>query len=301
MGIKRLFIRTLYKIIDKDSYRFIAKPFAIGLPSAVLACYKIDSLRQNIPNSVFLWIDDHVIPIVLCYFLVPFVVGVEDWIKKQAPSYSDNLSSDAQSLLLKAINFPVEKKMNRFLSELNSKEQYTTASQIFQKITKPEQQLAEITRSIHIFFTAFSSFYTKDEIDFTTVLFKMRDNLPIESWCCFPEGNEPIPELLKDPTTLAAYTANLKKMVIIEDIAKEKTLSKSKISKHCPTEEGSALCYPLRVGTTIPLVLRVTANKSFFKMENRVAYEKILEHFKKRILIEYALSELKNHVSKKST
>jgi hypothetical protein len=126
---------------------------------------------------------------------------------------------------------------------------------------------------------------------YLTVLFKMENNLPVDSWCYFPESNRPVPELLQDSTSLAAY----------EDIAKERISSTSKISKNCPTENGSAFCYPLKVAADVPLVLRITANKSFFKIENKVIYGKILEHFKKRILIEYALSELKNHVSKKAT
>lgn len=172
---------------------------------------------------------------------------------------------------------------------------------IFLAITSPDRQLAEITRAIHVFFTGLASLEQEKDIEFTTAIFKMIDGIPAESWCYFPESEKPEQNLLNDPMSLAANTAkNGGKMIVIEDIEKEKRKRKSQISKHCQTEKGSVICYPIRNGHTksLPLVLRITANKAFFSSDKEILYEPILRRFKTRILIEYALSELKNYGKK---
>lgn len=301
LKIKSLSIQALSRIFENNWYRFLAKPFMLALPSATLACYKIEPLKDKIPGDVITWIDKEVVFLVVGLFMVPLLVGIEDFIRKLAPAYSNNLTSDGQSILLRALDYPVDKKMNHFLSVLRSAKDSMTSGQVFQAITQPDKQLAEITRAIHIFFESLAKLQD-EQIDFTTVLFKMDDGSPVEGWCYFPESKRPEQNLLNDPKSLAANAAkNNGRTIIIQDIEKERKKPKSQISQHCPTEKGSAICYPIKSTHTksIPLVLRITADKAFFSSDNKVLYEKILDRFSKRILIEYALSELKNYASKK--
>lgn len=292
-------IKILFSIIENNWYRFAIKPFALAMPSATLACYKLESLKKIVPETALSWIDEHAGLVVLGYFLVPVVAGIEELVRKKAPTYADTLPSEGFGLLLKAIDYPVDKKMNRFLTELGTIGSAFTSGQVFQKITDPDRQLAEIVRAIHIFFDSLSKASGLGDIEFTTALFKMVNGVPVESWCFFPEASMPGQNLLKDSRSLASCAAKSGKMVIIQDIEYEKKRKDPRISKHCQSDKGSAISIPITSPQIkgVPLVLRITADKAFFSEDKRVMYKKTLELFKKRILIEYALSELKNYAS----
>jgi len=104
-------------------------------------------------NTTFInWIDKYTGFIVVGFFLAPVLVGIEALIRKKAKAYSNNLPAEGLNLLLKALDYPVDKKMNRFLSELNSANNRLTYGQVFQRITQPEKQVAEIIRAIHMYF-----------------------------------------------------------------------------------------------------------------------------------------------------
>lgn len=298
-------LRVAYKAIDSSFYLFAVKPLIMALPSATIALYKWPSAKGILSPAIFQWIDENIFIVVTGYFLIPLFVITEDFIKKKAPAYFVELSAEGQNLLLKSLNLPVDKKMNRFLLFLKEhSNQKLTPGQIFKDITNPDVQLAEIIRAIHLFFEGYAKLHNRKTINFTTVLFKIKEGRPVESWCYFPEGNRPNDELLNDSTSLAAQTVKENRMIIVEDIQKEKEKiknnKKSKISANCQQEEGSELCFPIRLTAknTIPLVLGVTASECFFLVENSVLYENILETFRKRIIIEYTLSEMKSHVSK---
>lgn len=200
-------------------------------------------------------------------------------------------------LLLTALEEPVNHKMDRFFSELNTGGNRKDAGEIFSRITDPQKQLAEITRAIHVFFEGWAKSSNDKKIDFTTTIFRMNGSVVLDVWTYFPQSQRPEAELISDFNSLAVYVANSKKLTIISDIEKEKRKRKRRISQYCVLDHGSALGYPISTGHTkgdIPLVLRITANKGFFTEDHRDLYIQILENFKKRLLIEYALSELKS-------
>jgi len=222
----------------------------------------------------------------------PFYVEIQD------SEYFLDLSGDGALLLLTALDKPVEIKMDRFLSTITSKTSNQNLSFIFNKITRPEKQVAEITRSVHIFFEGISKIGRTEKIDFVTVVFVMKNNLSVDARSYHPQSELPQKNLIEDKNSLAANAAREGKIIIIPDIEREARRGKaSQISRHCTSEQGSALCFPISSGHIkggVPLVLRITASKPFFNKKNRLVYIDLLEMFKKRILIEYALNELKN-------
>jgi len=289
--------RLLGSIIQSYWYKFFIKPPALALPSVTLACYKIESVNAVIPPEIIKFIDDKILFVVAGLFLVPVIAGLEDIVKAKSSKYSDDLSTEGLFLLLAALDSPVDKKMDRFLIALNSRKNKKDPADVFNTITEPKKQLAEITRAIHVFFVGWSKIFYEEKIEFVTVVFRMKSNLAIGAWSYYPESEIPEQKLIEDTDSLAANAVEQRKIIIISDIEKERKRKNSLISKHCLTEEGSAICYPISTGHTkgsIPLVIRITTNKPFFKKENRLIYKQILEKFKKRILIEYALSELKD-------
>lgn len=304
---KSVWILWLQSLFDRDLYSF-AKPLLVALPSALIGCYRIDSIRQRSPDF-FAWIEMHLPGIALGYIAVPVLVGLEEWVKKQSPKYGNNISSKGVALLLRALDSPVDTKMNRFLSMLALVgDNQISKTDVFQTITDPDKQLAEIIRAIHLFFDGYSKLAdAKAEIEFTTVLFKMSNSVPVKPWCYFPECNRPGEGLLNNRGSLAANAAKANngsgKTIIVENIEKEKRKTKSLISKNCASEHGSALCFPIKsnhVSAKVPLVLRITTNRPFFLEHKKVQYEEVLKRFEKRILIEYALSELKSYVTESS-
>lgn len=290
-------VKQLGWLIDCFFYKLIVKPVVLGTPGGILACYKLPVLRSKIPPDAIQFVDKNIGLIVLGLFIVPAFAGLEDFVKSKSKEYSDDLSSELLFLLLTALDAPVSQKMDRFFSELNSGANRKDPREVFARITSPEKQLAEITRSIHVFFEGWAKNFSEKKIDFTTTIFRMESGIGADVWSYFPQSQRPESDLIKDCESLAAYTANLKKMVIIPDIDKERKKRKKRISGYCVLESGSALSYPISTGHTkgeIPLVLRITANKPFFTDDHFDLYKEILEHFKKRLLIEYSLSELKN-------
>ena len=300
---KERVFRILDRILEAPSYKRVIKPTLIAFPSAAILCYQIPLIKTHLPQFIWTWLEKHVILLAGIYLLLPIFVGLEDFIREKARIYSDILPPDGQSLLLKALDYPVLKKMDRFLSALRPSKlnKFQSAGDIFREITQPDRQLAEIIRSIHNFFEALAALQNMPDANFRTVLFKMARKIPVESWCCFPESELPVQGIIYDKTCLASHAVKRKKMIIIEDIKKEKKSMRSRVSRYCESEEGSALCYPIecRHINTIPLAIRIVSDKPFFKSSAKNLYEEILERFKYRILIEYGLSQLKNYTREK--
>ncbi|MGD7033482.1 hypothetical protein [Methylotuvimicrobium buryatense] len=295
-------VKAYLAVIRSFLYKILVKPVVLALPSAVLAIYKIDSAKNAMPPIIIEKIDAHIVIIVFGLVIVPILSSFEDFIDSKSSKYDDNISTEGLFLLLSALDSPVDKKMDRFLTALNKSTCATSPGKIFNKITEPEKQLAEITRAIHILLEGLYKIENKDKVDIVTVVFRMKNNRSRDVWSYYPESQIPESDLISDQKSLASYSAKNKRMTIISDIKAEKKKKNRKISEYCNLEEGSAICYPINTGHTkeIPLVIRITANKQFFDEEKREIYIKVLEVFKKRILIEYALSELKDRATDKA-
>lgn len=293
---KTALIIVLGSIIEHGIYKFGVRPLVLGLPSATIAFYKIEALRGKVPPELLVWLDEKALWFVVCYIILPIFVSLEDLVKQLAKKINAVISQEVYALLLGVIDKPVEKKMNRFITFLaqNGDKKHSPAH-IFNKITQPEKQAAEIVRSIHTFFDGFSKILGENDIEFQTVLFKLENNIAKQSWCYFPESSPPEKALLGDNASLAVFSAKERKMIIIEDIASEQKKATPRISKNCTSDRGSAICYPVRYiqTNTVPLVIRVVANKPFFEIKKRSYYNDVFKRFEKRILIEYSLSELK--------
>lgn len=300
----------LYKllnfIISSVVYKFIFRPLLLGLPSFVITAYKIEVLYKSISLSsfnFFPFVEEHALVLGLSYLVLPVFVSVEDLIRIKAKNHCDTLSAEGLSFLIKAIDKPVEKKLNRFISFLKQQksDKITSPEDVFNTITQPDIQIAEIIRSIHILFEGIPSLLEQknDDIEFYTTLFIMENNVPVKSWCFFPESDPPSDILYKSTDSLSTHACEQKNTIIVSDIAKEKKKKKSRISPNCITEKGSAICYPILCKHTgdIPLAIRIVASSNFFNSDMKKLYQKIFEKFEKRILIEYALSEVKKYAT----
>lgn len=221
---RALLFQLLNHLFDWFWYRNVIKPFLVALPGAVLACYSIEEVKHLLPE-MFKWVQNNLLDMTIGYFFVPLFVGIEEWVRKAAYESSSNLPSEGQVLLLKSLDNPVDMKKNRFLSELTKVNQghtYQRRIDVFKSITVPERQLAEITRAIHVFFEGLARLLGSEDVEFTTVLFRIENGRPVDSYCYFLESGRPDDELLSDPDSLAANTVKNGKMIIIQDIKKRR-------------------------------------------------------------------------------
>ena len=221
--INRHCVNLLNWVFCNSCYRLLIKPIALGIPSFVLACYKIDEIKDNISPKIISFLDEHIIFVAIGLLIVPAMTGVEDIVKSKSLKYSEDLPMEVLFLLLTALESPVNQKMDRFLNELNSSSE-KKPGEVFKRITDPDKQLAEITRSIHVFFEGWSKIInTEKKTDFTTVIFKIKSGIAVNAWSYFPQSQKPESNLMSDMNSLVSFSVKKKNMVIISDIEREKT------------------------------------------------------------------------------
>jgi hypothetical protein len=288
-------LKVLSLCFKNGWYRFLLKPILIASPSSLLVASRIENLKENFP-TVYEITKEYGLTIVFLSVLTPVVITyIEELVNKKLNQFEE---LNDHFVLLKSLNLPVEKKSKRFIEELEKIKKNSTikSDEIFLQITKPDEQIAEIVRSLHLFFVGLG----KSDKNFSTALFRMKNGVAIESWCYFPQDAAPDSKLLNDSDSLASHTVKRKKMLIVENIEKEKKLDGSVVSKNCVLNDGSAICYPIKFAEEYPLVIRITEEGNFFKKDYQKLYKKVFENFQKRIQIEYALSEIKCHVEQQA-
>lgn len=288
-------LKILSLFFKNGWYRFLLKPIFIALPSSLLVASRQANLKENFPNFYEI-ATEHGLKIVVLSVLVPILITyIEELVNNKLNQFEE---LNDHLVLLKSLNLPVEKKSKRFIEELEKIKNNPTikSDEVFLQITKPDEQIAEIVRSLHLFFVGLG----KSDKNFSTALFRMKNGVAIGSWCYFPEDAAPDSKLLNDSDSLASHTVKKKKMLIVENIEKEKKLDSSVVSKNCVLNDGSAICYPIKFAEDYPLVIRITEESNFFRKDYQKLYKKVFENFQKRIQIEYALSEIKCHVEQQA-
>lgn len=206
------------------------------------------------------------------------------------------LKIDDLVAILSAVQIAVDGKCVRFHETVKSHKDQdkTDPSNIFLTITKPDQQLALITKAIH---TVFTEIYS--DVNFRVGLIRVINNQSID-WTCFaPTTSPPVTEArdLNAPTSTVAACIKEKGIVIVGDIQKElkkKTKNDRKFVKFNfkDGKNGSQLCCPVfhPVTREIEYVVTVQSDKEkTFTDRHHALYQWILEHFTLRISLEHSL------------
>ena len=304
-------IKNFHAFFKKPIYSIFLKPLLLLITPVIFSVYNIYKHTESF-SEIKNWIGNNFIIVFIIFFITVCIVMFEDVIKYLV-SKDIALSRNANFILLKALDYPVAKKENRFLNTLNDfredyieKDKYPTAGTIFKNITQPEKQIVEIVRSIHMVFeTLATEMYGSDSLNFNfrTNLFEIDNNIVTGNLCYFPESDKMREKIVRDTDSLVAQAIssnNKDNIIIIDNIKKEHEHENSRISKYCVSNEGSALAYLIRCNHTnnIPFVIRIVVEHNFFNSKQKSKYKDILKYFEKRILIEYALKEMKNNVIK---
>ncbi|MDF1822362.1 MAG: hypothetical protein P1U64_12345 [Alcanivoracaceae bacterium] len=236
-----------------------------------------------------LWIYLSCAVLVFAYSSLPALI-------KEAIDGAPNMTLRRAMLLIECFEKIVETKFLRFNGELEDIKKTSGAhgADIFNRITKPDQQIAFIVQIIYTFIA---------ELD-SSIGFKVRlievcpDSGAAQDYFYYvPQDSHPSHEVERLNERETLYMAAIKKneMVVVEDIGKELRKTSRNFVKF-NSESGSALCFPMVCkGRKYPVfVLSITADKSgFFKNKEKKLYNWILYKFAQRVCLEYTLLCLK--------
>jgi len=269
-------------------YKYICKPLLPAICSIAFFIPSIQKVTSSYPITTgYIYLS---FCIVLA-LLATFIFVIEEILGRD----NTKLNVEQLSSLLNVIEYPVDKKMNRFLECLKNytKKGFPDRSNVFFEITKPEEQVAELIRALYIFFEK----TIPSDKKLKTLLYTIEDDKINECWCTFPQHSEQGPKVLADDDSLINKVITTKKLIIIEDINKEKKKAAgvARVSRYCETENGSAIAFPIKspVLGSISMVVAVISEDLFFHEVDKRAYSMILEKIGKRIMVEYALYKLK--------
>lgn len=283
-------------------FRYLGKPAILGVPPLLITAFY--------GNKGFTAIVVKEVPLVADLLLTQ-----PGWAILFAAVYPGTIAAVTQSLakrvepkgpdveglltLLAALDGVVGAKLNRFASHFANRDKLTKET-AFCEITHPEKQIDELVRGICEYFNA--SQPTKQRRLIRVVLAVLDKGNVVALPIFFPL-DEPVKatvEELNRPRSALQIAAKSKKILILEDIAKEVKRPEGK-RRYVTTESeddhsGSLICYPVVFNHTreVPFVISIHCEQEgFFKNPNAELYALSLQRFALRLCLEYSLQQLK--------
>lgn len=209
-------------------------------------------------------------------------------------SKKDVLTIPHTLILLESFQEIVASKTHRFSTELQEfrKKNQTNKEQIFNTITKPDQQIIIIVHTLYYFLDS----VTKD-IEFRVRLAEIGNGKATKWFTYAPEYPSPQTgiEALQHPDSTISVCLKSGRMEIIESIVEETKKPKRRCVE-IDGRQGSILCYPVfqQANGSHPYVISIYANRDgYFREKKRDLYNLILNQFALRIQLEHNLILLK--------
>jgi hypothetical protein len=210
--------------------------------------------------------------------------------------------------ILKAINIVVGDKNKRFSTYLkkNLSSNSINPSVTFNEITRPDQQIALLIKSLH----TVVEFMDDKNAFYRVGLMRVERGTPTE-WAAFEPASHPPrtqPEQLAAPSSTISAAIKTKAIVIVEDIQEEMVRKVNKKERRFlrsntqDGESGAQLCFPVIHGSTgcVEYVISIAGNKKACLVEEHAQlYSWIIEHFATRISLEHSLLVLKEKANVK--
>ncbi|WP_153001057.1 hypothetical protein [Thiomicrospira sp. XS5] len=215
-------------------------------------------------------------------------------LKKYAEKQEIN-SEDYLIALIQVLDKVVEEKVNRFKNCLQDTS-IQQKSEIFEKITQPENQLRYLNDAI---LGVFQQIIPNKEINVS--LLEVENQTPKRMLFWKPEHPAPTTsiEKLSNPNSTAMHCITNKKITIVENTEKEikKPHNKKYVSNSSTdVEEKSILCYPVfdEVNLEVAYVINIVVNGSkSISLEHKDLYKYVLQKIVTRMELEHILKLLK--------
>lgn len=287
----------VFSFCQKWWLKYVLLPLVfLAIPLLLIGALKGEGPLPSVPFLVKLEPGDQRTIFIFCALII-YAYKVIPEAVRGAITNGPNLTLERALLLIESLEKIVETKYLRFngeLAELERRRTRATGAEIFNRITRPEQQIAFVLQVLHAFI---------QELD-QSVVFKVRlirvceDSGRALDWFYYvpPDDHPYAPAArLNEQETLFSACARRNGLVVVEDIAKELREPSRNFLKF-ESGMGSALCYPMRrSGQKHPgFVLAISANKpGFFQNKQKRLYNWVLSKFAQRIRLEYTLLRLK--------
>ena len=247
-----------------------------------------DGLQDNIANHPFLFFGMATAYLVILNGVLLFIRDMSDG--------GEEIDSEGLLTLFETLEKVVGAKATRFGGFIKKLHQgKESAVDVFNSITKPDQQIIMLVAGLHSFFDAIDSV----GVNIRVCLISAKDGIPNDFYYYYPESEPPKASIeeLQLPESTAATAIRKKRMVIVPDVQEEVGKENGQyVGDDSGQEERSLICYPVihHYTSTVPYVIAVVADKSgYFKTTKKQIYNWIFRHFAVRIALEHSLLLLK--------
>ena len=300
----------LQEFLDGSRVKFFWLPiFSVALPTIILTYYSTEPVKRVVQESApFIgeWLDFHVgyayvYTVLAMLFQGVFVPGLSRLSEPvSAPSREKHLF-----LLKNVLEAVVKTKAARFKDVLHNLPSEVRGGELFEKITKPEQQIAIIVSQICTFFeqTVEDKANKRNKPDIKVRLLEVESGVITGYFASAPEKRPPRTDIAefnqKDSTTYWVLTEKRSKFIpdIEREIRKSHRHYRPANKEQDPDQDsdtGSLYCFPISQEYNTIFILCVSCNKTGYLVpELKDMYEDVLEQFACRIRLEHRLIHLK--------
>lgn len=310
-GDRRLygrFTRWLFELYKKWWVQYIAAPVLLAAPPALVTGFYNNKALNAKVLALSPWVADLLTQYAIAAFLFASLYSLIllAFAKSVVKSVdARGLNVEGLLMLIAAIDSVVGSKARRFAERATNMNGLTRES-VFDEITQPTKQIAEIVRAICELFNLATTDKKRPNL-IRVVLATINENNEITGLPIYYPEDEPVRSTvdgLNDPSSAIRTAARTRKTIIIRDIAKE--LEKPKVKrKFADTGNdqdniGSLICYPvLHNGTKrVPFVISIHCEDAGYFKEGFVElYEHTLQRFALRLSLEYSLLTIKEKLS----
>ena len=283
-------------------FRYVLKPAVLGIPPLLItAFYSNKSFGPYVTTefpSVASFLTDHSAWSIAFAAVYPGIIVAltQSLTKKVQPK-----GPDVESLLtlIAALDGVVGAKLNRFADYFRNRSGLNK-EMAFCAITQPEKQIEELIRGVCEFFNAAQPVKQRQLIRVVLAVLEKGEVTALPIFFPQDEAVRATVEELNKPRSAIQLSAKSKKILIIDDVAKEVKKPESKrryaVAESEEDHRGSLLCYPVVFNHTreVPFVISIHCEKEgFFKHDQAELYALCLQRFAIRLCLEYSLQQLK--------
>lgn len=307
----------LYKIISIWWVKYFILPLLQTLPPGLIIFsidHKDDALAGKEADATNLVVNNPVLNGTVTYLAdnpyVAFIIaatyliglnGLINLVQDKGDHEIEEIDSKGLLTLFESLEAIVGAKANRFGEYLKSYINGSkNAKEVFQAITKPDQQIALIAAGLHGFFDAIDTV----DVNFRVCVISTKGGLATDFYYYHPISEPPRAEIkdLQSSESTVSVCLRKKSIVIVPDVHEvvEKGKNREYVGSTSGQDERSILCYPVMHHYTddIPYVISVVADKKdYFRTEKKHFYNWVFRHFAVRMALEHSLLLLKKETN----
>ncbi len=269
-----------------------------GIPAIILGFYEINLINNLFYNNfpkIALFLKNHPIMMVGFTAIWPAIgANLEIFSKKHIP-----LNEQGLLTFLETLERPVQTKLDRFSRKatalLDHNNKSISKQKFFCELTRPFKQIGAIVEAIYSYYKAIDNMGTSFKV---VIFFVDNEKILERPLFYYPRDKRPSTpiELLQDEKSTVMTAIKKRKMIVVDDTSKS---GANFVTEDDEKREGSIICYPVIIPgfNRVRLVISKVEDKSkYFSIKNKKIYEFVLRPFSRRLIVEYCLWLMREHV-----